>query len=102
MLGVDGVLTMVGITIFGIPAAVSAAWLVRRGPDAIGRSVMGYRSDGWPRGIQEEDRDRPWGAAAARRSAAAGDPAVSHVADSASVAAAAMVSPVSAVTRRRR
>jgi hypothetical protein len=21
----------------------------------------GYRADGWPQGVQEEDRDRPWG-----------------------------------------
>jgi hypothetical protein len=23
--------------------------------------VGGWRSDQWPRGVQEEDRDRPWG-----------------------------------------
>jgi hypothetical protein len=25
------------------------------------RLVGGYRPDGWPTGIQEEDRDLPWG-----------------------------------------
>ena len=23
--------------------------------------IGGWRGDGWPRGVQEEDRDRPWG-----------------------------------------
>lgn len=31
---------------------------------AISQLVGGYRGDGWPRGVQEEDRDRPWGQAA--------------------------------------
>ena len=28
---------------------------------ALSRLVGGWRGDGWPRGVQEEDRDRPWG-----------------------------------------
>lgn len=28
---------------------------------AFSRLVGGWRGDGWPRGVQEEDRDRPWG-----------------------------------------
>ena len=26
----------------------------------LSRAVTGWRDDGWPRGIQEEDRDSPW------------------------------------------
>jgi hypothetical protein len=33
--------------------------------EAISQLVGGWRGDGWPRGVQEEDRDRPWGRAAA-------------------------------------
>jgi hypothetical protein len=29
--------------------------------DALSQLVGGWRDDGWPRGIQEEDPDRPWG-----------------------------------------
>ena len=32
---------------------------------AFSRFVGGWRGDGWPRGVQEEDRDRPWGHAPA-------------------------------------
>jgi hypothetical protein len=28
---------------------------------AMGQLVRGWRDDAWPRGVQEEDRDRPWG-----------------------------------------
>lgn len=28
---------------------------------AFGSMVVGWRPDPWPRGVQEEDRDRPWG-----------------------------------------
>ena len=31
---------------------------------AFAQLAGGYRGDGWPRGVQEEDRDRPWGRAA--------------------------------------
>ena len=29
--------------------------------DAISQLVGGWRPPGWPRGVQEEDRDTPWG-----------------------------------------
>lgn len=32
---------------------------------AFGSFFIGWRGDGWPRGVQEEDRDRPWGRARA-------------------------------------
>ncbi len=49
-----------------------AGWLLRtvgaRAIDgaigAFAALVAGWPSDPWPRGVQEEDRDRPWGAAA--------------------------------------
>ena len=31
---------------------------------AFGVLFTGWRGDPWPRGVQEEDRDRPWGRAA--------------------------------------
>jgi hypothetical protein len=45
------------------------AWLfLRTAPHAIDRHIAalvsligGWREDGWPIGVQEEDRDRPWG-----------------------------------------
>lgn len=47
-----------------------AVWLMRRlvfrATDlagAMGTLFVGLRHDGWPRGVQEEDRDRPWGRA---------------------------------------
>ncbi len=27
---------------------------------AFGALLGGWRSDGWPRGVQEEDREKPW------------------------------------------
>jgi hypothetical protein len=29
--------------------------------DAFARTLGGWRPDPWPHGVQEEDRDRPWG-----------------------------------------
>jgi hypothetical protein len=29
--------------------------------DAFARALGGWRPDPWPHGVQEEDRDRPWG-----------------------------------------
>ena len=45
-----------------------AAWLIsaiggsaiERAISAFAQLVGGWRPDGWPRGVQEEDRDRPW------------------------------------------
>jgi hypothetical protein len=42
--------------------------------DALSQLVGGWRDDGWPRGVQEEDRDVPWGRAL-RALAARGVPA---------------------------
>ena len=33
---------------------------------ALTQLVGGYRTEAWPAGVQEEDRDRPWGRASAR------------------------------------
>jgi hypothetical protein len=49
--------------------AVAFAWLIKsiggRPLDivisALAELVGGWRPDGWPMGVQEEDRDRPWG-----------------------------------------
>jgi hypothetical protein len=48
--------------------AGAAAWLIsiigagaiERAISAFAQLVGGWRPDGWPRGVQEEDRDRPW------------------------------------------
>ncbi len=32
--------------------------------EAFAGLLGGYRPDGWPIGVQEEDRDRPWGCGA--------------------------------------
>jgi hypothetical protein len=45
-----------------------AAWIItaiggsaiERAISAVAQLVGGWRPDGWPRGVQEEDRDRPW------------------------------------------
>jgi hypothetical protein len=29
--------------------------------EALADLIGGWRGDGWPRGVQEEDRDTPWG-----------------------------------------
>lgn len=39
--------------------------------DAFGSLVSGWRPDPWPRGVQEEDRDRPWGRREVRKAAPA-------------------------------
>jgi hypothetical protein len=47
-----------------------AAWVItligsgtiERAASAFGLLVGGWRDEPWPRGVQEEDRDRPWGA----------------------------------------
>jgi hypothetical protein len=53
-----------------IVLAFISAWLVRvagvgsldRLVEAISQLVSGWKSEPWPRGVQEEDRDAPWGA----------------------------------------
>lgn len=42
--------------------AAAAAWFISTiGSGAFAALIGGYRPEGWPRGVQEEDRDRPWG-----------------------------------------
>lgn len=49
--------------------AAGFAWLIgaigsgtlERAISAMTQLIGGFRGDPWPRGIQEEDRDRPWG-----------------------------------------
>ena len=49
--------------------AGATAWIItlvgsgtiERAASAFALLVGGWRSDPWPRGVQEEDRDRPWG-----------------------------------------
>lgn len=55
--------------IFALALAATTAWLISMvGGGAIERAVTalallvgGWRAEPWPRGVQEEDRDRPWG-----------------------------------------
>ena len=35
----------------------------------LARGLRAWRPDGWPQGVQEEDRDRPWGRGCAAASA---------------------------------
>jgi hypothetical protein len=46
--------------------AAAAGWLIANFSDLSVNRVFasligGWRPDPWPRGVQEEDRDRPWG-----------------------------------------
>ena len=36
--------------------------VIDRAVSAFRELLGGWRADPWPRGVQEEDRDRPWGA----------------------------------------
>jgi hypothetical protein len=55
-------LDLVLVIVAALPAAAAAAWMAQRGPDAMTRTFRGIRPDPWPRGVQEEYRDAPWGA----------------------------------------
>lgn len=52
-----------------IALALVTGWLIEavaggaidRAISAFRELIGGWRPDGWPRGVQEEDRDRPWG-----------------------------------------
>ena len=52
---------------FLIASVVVLMWAARRfafsltGLWDIGGFFVGFRPDGWPVGVQEEDRDQPWG-----------------------------------------
>ncbi len=57
-----------------VPVAALAAWAVTRGPTAMARTFRGIQPDPWPIGVQEEDRDRPWGRATNDRRDIADEP----------------------------
>lgn len=55
------------IVLLCVPLALAAAWWVNRMAPELTR-FMGWTRrewplgrDAWPRGVQEEDRSRPWG-----------------------------------------
>jgi hypothetical protein len=51
----------------GVGLLVCIAWRVNFDiGEALGTLFTGLRAEPWPRGVQEEDRDRPWGATPAR------------------------------------
>jgi hypothetical protein len=52
--------TLVGLVIAWALARLPRLW-VQDSPSALARPLRAWRQDGWPRGVQEEDRDRPWG-----------------------------------------
>jgi hypothetical protein len=59
------------VFLLALVLAALAGWLIEAAANgAIDRAVSafreligGWRPDTWPRGVQEEDRDRPWGSA---------------------------------------
>ncbi|HEY7600503.1 MAG TPA: hypothetical protein VH741_11305 [Candidatus Limnocylindrales bacterium] len=51
-------LLLAGLTAWLISAI--GAGTIERAISAFAQLVGGWRPDGWPRGVQEEDRDRPW------------------------------------------
>lgn len=54
-----GALVLAGLTGWIIEAVASGT--IDRAVSAFRELVGGWRPDPWPRGVQEEDRDRPWG-----------------------------------------
>ena len=60
--------------VLGLAAAFFFGWIISSmGAESLDRLVGalaqfmgGWRPDTWPRGVQEEDRDRPWGRPAHR------------------------------------
>lgn len=63
--------------IVALVVAAATAWLIstigsgtiERAISAFAALIGGYRGEGWPRGVQEEDRDRPWGSSTPRQEA---------------------------------
>jgi hypothetical protein len=57
------------VVFLAVALAALTGWLIEAvSGGAIDRAIWafreligGWRPDGWPRGVQEEDRDRPWG-----------------------------------------
>jgi hypothetical protein len=44
-----------------VPIAALGAWVTSRGTMGLQGLVSPWRADPWPRGVQEEDPDAPWG-----------------------------------------
>jgi hypothetical protein len=64
-----GVQFLVALLLAGVTAwviSIIGAGAVERAISAFAQLVGGWRPDPWPRGVQEEDRDRPWGELARR------------------------------------
>lgn len=55
-------LALAGLTGWLIESIASGA--IDRAVSAFRDLIGGWRPDPWPRGVQEEDRDRPWGSRA--------------------------------------
>jgi hypothetical protein len=53
-------MTLVGLVIACALVRLPTLW-VRESSSPLARPLRAWRPDGWPRGVQEEDRDRPWG-----------------------------------------
>ena len=46
---------------FAFALSSMGALSIDRAVSALAQFFGGWRGDPWPRGVQEEDRDRPWG-----------------------------------------
>lgn len=57
------------VFLLAVALAALTGWMIEavaggaidRAISAFRELIGGWRPDGWPRGVQEEDRDRPWG-----------------------------------------
>lgn len=101
--------------LLGIAASAVCLWFVfrytqdarERRVSAFALLVGGFRHDGWPVGVQEEDRDRPWGSRArtsagdARHSSLSGSLSVPGAPVYEDVLAAVPAQPVRAAVRGR-
>jgi hypothetical protein len=54
-------LAIVIAALTGFLTETVASGAIDRAVSAFGELIGGWRPDPWPRGVQEEDRDRPWG-----------------------------------------
>jgi hypothetical protein len=53
-------LVAVALVLMWVSARLRAIW-VEAPVSPLARMLRGWQPDGWPRGVQEEDFDRPWG-----------------------------------------
>ena len=74
------------IEALGLAIPIALAVIVRRFvfretnlAGAVGFLFTGPRPDGWPIGVQEEDRDRPWGSGGRLPAAADSEPSPTPV-----------------------